>query len=265
MQTQNKQIKAVLFDKDGTIFDYSRVWFSVLKNSVDITFEKEGIGYKQHIKDLIMRLMGIDENGNTLSKGAIFSHDKWTIFKNAMIFGWKARMLPHTVFRISYDIMKCNDQHIGKKLESLDFKKQQELFKTLKDMGYIIGIVTVDRSASLDIFLTDMGIKQYIDFTSTRDDHLPSKPNPKSFLEFCSNYKLKPEEVAFVGDTTIDMNYATRAKSSLKIGVEWGGNTREELIKVADVVYKTLFGIYDNERIFPKDMLNEKNNSKPNL
>ncbi len=253
MQPKKKPIKAILFDKDGTIFDYSRVWFSVLKNSVDIVFEKEGIGYKQHIKDLIMQLMGLDEHGNTLSEGAIFSHDKWTILKNVTIFVWKAKMLPHTVARISREIMKCNDQNIGKKLESLNFKKQQELFKTLKDMGYIIGIVTVDRTASLDIFLYYMGIKQYIDFTSTRDDHLPSKPNPKSFLEFCKKFNLKPEEVAFIGDTTIDMKYATRANSSLKIGVEWGGYTKEELIDVSDIVYKTLFGIYDNERIFPKE------------
>jgi phosphoglycolate phosphatase len=251
VQTQNKPIKAILFDKDGTIFDYSRVWFSVLKNSVDIVFEKEGIGYKQHNKDLIMRLMGLDEHGNTHSEGVIFSHDKWTILKNAVIFGWKARMLPHTVIRISCDIMKCNDQNIGKKLELLDFKKQQELFKTLKDKGYIIGIVTVDHSASLEIFLCDMGIKKYIDFSSTRDDHLPSKPNPKSFLDFCKKFNLKPEEVAFVGDTTTDMKYAKRANSSLKIGVEWGGYTKEELIETADVVYETLFGIYDNERIFP--------------
>jgi phosphoglycolate phosphatase len=260
---KNKTIKAILFDKDGTIFDYSRVWFSVLKNSVDIVFEKEGIGYKQHIKDLIMELMGLDEHGKTHSEGAIFSHDKWTIFKNAMIFSWKAKMFPHTVARISNDIMKCNDKYIGEKLESLDFRKQQELFKTLKEMGYIIGIITVDRTSSLEIFINDMGIKQYIDFTSTRDDHLPSKPNPKSFLTFCDQFSLDPEEVAFVGDTTTDMKFAKKANSGLKIAVEWGGYTKEELCNVSDVVYETLFGIYDNELIFPNN--NSNNFSLKNL
>lgn len=252
MQNTRRQIKAILFDKDGTIFDYSKVWYSVLKKSVDIVFEKEGLGDKQHTKDLIIELMGLDKQGKTLSQGVIFSHDKWTILKHALSFSCQSKMLPHTVARISTDIIKCNDELISEKLGSLDFSKQQEFFKTLKDMGYILGIITVDRSASLDIFLKDMGIKQYIDFTSTRDDHLPSKPNPKSFLEFCDKFNLSPSEVAFVGDTTTDMKYATRANSSLKIGVEWGGNTKEELISIADVVYKNIFGIYNNEIIFPK-------------
>lgn len=253
MRNRNPKIKAILFDKDGTIFDYSRVWYSVLKKSVDIIFEKEGIGYKQHKKDLIIELMGLDKQGKTLSNGVIFSHDKWTIFKNAMIFSWKAKMLPHKVTRISYDIMKCNDKHIGEKLKSLNFKKQQELFRELKSMGYVLGIITVDHSKSLEIFLENMGINQYIDFTSTRDDHLPSKPNPKSFLEFCKKFNFKPQEVVFVGDTITDLNFAKRANAGLKIGVEWGGYNKKELSKVADVVYETLFGIYDNTKIFPNE------------
>jgi phosphoglycolate phosphatase len=250
VQENERPLKAILFDKDGTIFDYSRVWFNVLKTSVDIVFEQYGLGNKQHTKDLIIRLMGLDEQGHTLSDGVIFSHNKLNIVKNGLRFAIHAHLSPIKVIQLSNAIVKQNDKHISQHLLKLDFSKQQQLFKALKDRGYIVGIVTVDRKASLDIFLKDMGLEQYIDFTTTRDDHLPNKPNTKSFEHFCEKFNLSPTEVAFVGDTITDMKYATKAKAGLKIGVGWGGYSIKELQPVADVTYETLFEIWNNKTIF---------------
>ncbi len=253
MQNDKKKLKAILFDKDGTLFDYSRVWFDVLKNSVNHVFEQEGRGDEEENKKKFLTLMGLDANGKTISTGAIFSHNKFNILKSGIKLCYTTKMRPTTLIRIINAIMDNNDKCISNQLGKLDFTKQQEFFKDLKNKGYTLGIITVDRRISLDIFLEDMGIKQYFDYTSCKDDHLPNKPNPKSFIEFCEKFNFDSEEVAFVGDTTIDMKFAKKAKAGLKIGVLWGGYNREELEPVADKVYDTLFDLKNDSTIYEQN------------
>ncbi|MBK5201396.1 MAG: HAD family hydrolase [Spirochaetaceae bacterium] len=250
MPNEKKKLKAILFDKDGTLFDYSRVWFDVLKNSVNYVFELEGRQDEEENKKKFLTLMGLDSNGKTISTGAIFSHNKINIFKSGVQLCFSTKMKPTTLVRMINEIMDHNDKCISNQLEKIDFTKQQEFFKDLKSIGYTLGIITVDRRVSLDIFLEDMGIKKYFDYTSCKDDHLPNKPNPKSFLEFCEKFNFEPEEVAFVGDTTIDMKFAKKAKAGLKIGVLWGGYGRTELEPVADKVYDTLFDLRKDTTIY---------------
>lgn len=253
MPNKKKKLKAILFDKDGTLFDYSRVWFDVLKNSVNFVFQLEGRENEEENKLKFLTLMGLDSNGKTISTGAIFSHNFLNIFISGVKLCYQTKMKPSTLIRMIHAIMDNNDKCIREQLGKIDFTKQQEFFRDLKSKGYTLGIITVDRKVSLDIFLEDMGIKQFFDFTSCKDDSLPNKPNPRSFLEFCEKFNFKPSEVAFVGDTTIDMKFAKKAKAGLKIGVLWGGYNREELAPFADRVYDTLFDLKEDNIIFDEN------------
>ena len=55
------------------------------------------------------------------------------------------------------------------------------------------------------------------------------KPNPFEALEISKSWKLKPEEIIFVGDSGIDMQTATNANMH-SVGVVWGYRPEEELI-----------------------------------
>ena len=57
---------------------------------------------------------------------------------------------------------------------------------------------------------------------------LPRKPDPTKMLNLAKNMRITPEEVAYFGDSSVDMDTANNAKA-IAIGVTWGFRTREEL------------------------------------
>ena len=58
---------------------------------------------------------------------------------------------------------------------------------------------------------------------------VPRKPDPIAALQIAESLGLLPEEMAFVGDSGVDMQTGTNA-GMVPIGVLWGFRSREELI-----------------------------------
>lgn len=61
-----------------------------------------------------------------------------------------------------------------------------------------------------------------------QSDAFPKKPDPTAALSIAQGWSLRPDHVAFVGDTSTDMQTATGA-GMRPLGVAWGFRTREEL------------------------------------
>lgn len=57
---------------------------------------------------------------------------------------------------------------------------------------------------------------------------IPTKPDPAGALEIARNLKLPPAEIAYLGDTSVDMQTARRA-GMFAIGAAWGFRSVEEL------------------------------------
>ena len=57
---------------------------------------------------------------------------------------------------------------------------------------------------------------------------IPVKPDPQAALEVAATLRLRPDQIMYVGDTSIDMNTA-RAAGMYAVGVAWGFRTIEEL------------------------------------
>lgn len=58
---------------------------------------------------------------------------------------------------------------------------------------------------------------------------VPIKPNPATALEIATAWKLKPEQIGFVGDSDIDIFTANNA-GMISIGAEWGFRGKAELV-----------------------------------
>lgn len=248
-QTSDK-LKAIIFDKDGTLFDYAQVWEDVLKESIDNAFKTMGKHDRGEAKGAMLRLMGINEEGQCLPSGLVFTHRRARIFRRFILYCIRWRVNAIKAFRAYHQSVTHSETLLTAKLSTMDFSVQQHLFSFLKERGYRIGIITSDNDSSTALFLSLMGLEQYIDFVASRDSNYKAKPHPQAFLEFCRIFDLKPHQVAMVGDTLTDMLFAKRAKAGYRIGVLSGSNDSRTLARNSDVVYSDISSLIDDNHLF---------------
>ena len=252
--TQNEyNLKGIVFDKDGTLFDYAHVWAEVLSEAITTAFAEMGKDKRKHqrAQQAMLRLMGIDDEGNTLAKGLVFTHKKRVIIKRYLLYCLRYRIKPIKAFRVYHQNIKNSEALVGERLKDLDFSMQQRLFEKLKENGYRIAIITSDTDSSSKTFLSQMGLDHMVDFLSTRDSKYHKKPHPQAFEAFCSRFSLDSEQVAMVGDTETDMRMAKKAKAGYTIAVLSGSNDKRVLKRYADVIYSDISSLSEDTRLFP--------------
>ncbi|MGI6489975.1 MAG: HAD family hydrolase [Sphaerochaeta sp.] len=248
-QTADK-LKAIIFDKDGTLFEYAEVWESVLIASIENAFTVMGKHDRLRAKEALLRLMGIDEEGNCLPSGLVFTHRRVQIFRRFLTYCIRWRVNAIKALRAYHLSLAHSERLLSAKLATMDFSMQQHLFSSLKDAGYHIGIITNDSDSSTALFLSLMGLQQYIDFVASRESHYKRKPHPQAFFEFCTRFSLTPCQVAMVGDTLTDMLFARKAGAGYRIGVLSGSNDARRLERHSDIVYPNISVLLDDNRLF---------------
>ena len=125
-----------------------------------------------------------------------------------------------------------------------------ELIDSLKSRGYSIGVLSNKPEETLvpivehffgDVFNTVRGGR----------DSESLKPNPKSTLDMLSEMGYSPSELAFIGDTSVDILTAKNSCAALSIGVSWGfrdiaeltGSGADKIADTADEVLKFISGV----------------------
>lgn len=70
-----------------------------------------------------------------------------------------------------------------------------------------------------------------INFTDVRGltNEAYKKPDPKAAIEIAAEFKLHPDEIVYIGDTSVDMQTAVNA-GMYPAGVLWGFREKEELL-----------------------------------
>ena len=247
----NEKLKGIIFDKDGTLFDYAQVWEDVLKEGIDSAFISMGKASHQKAKKAMLHLMGIDENGDCHPKGLVFTHRPLQIFYRFLLYCIRYRVNALKAIKAYHQSVQNSEVLLSKKLKKMDFSLQQTLFSNLKQSGYSIGIITNDNTSSMSLFLSLMGLSDYIDFVSSRNSEYKKKPHPQALLEFCKQESISPAQVAMVGDTITDMLFAKRSKAGYAIALLSGSNDKKSLRALSDVVYPDISSLLTDKRLFP--------------
>ncbi|MFA5446669.1 MAG: HAD family hydrolase [Sphaerochaeta sp.] len=248
-QTSGK-LKAILFDKDGTLFDYAQVWEDVLRESIEHAFTKMGKADKKEAKRAMLRLMGIDDEGQCLPGGLVFTHRRVQIFRRFFLYCLRWRVNAVKAIRAYHQSVADSEIILTEKLSTMDFSVQQRLFARLKEKGWVVGVITSDNASSTDLFLKLMGLSPYVDFVSSRDSHYRRKPHPEAFRAFCKQFNLQPHQVVMVGDTITDMLFAKRAKAGYTIALLSGSRDLNALRRLSDVTYHSIDSLEGDKRLF---------------
>jgi phosphoglycolate phosphatase len=124
----------------------------------------------------------------------------------------------------------------------------EQTLAVLKKLGLTLGVSTSDNEENTRICLEETGLLKYFRYIGCPGDSINPKPSGDILLNFGSQFGLIPEEIAVVGDTSVDIMFAKQNHAGLAIGVLSGVGKKVELIRQADYVLPTIAEMLQNDR-----------------
>ena len=213
-------IKGLLFDKDGTLFDFQATWGPWAQDF--IAHVSDGC---PELSQALADAMGFDLETGRFRPSSVF------------VAGTTEQVLEivsAAVPAISGDALRQLFESTARAEVSAPVPLPALLSLFVRN-GLILGVATNDDEAGARAHLEQAGIATQFDFVAGSDSGFGAKPEPGMQQAFCAATGLQPGEVAMVGDSLHDLEAGRRA-GMVTIGVLTGTATREDLTRHATVV-----------------------------
>ena len=227
---QDQGIRGLVFDKDGTLFDFHRTWSAWGAALIrDITGDDES-----HARALAEALAYDLENtsflpGSPLIAGTI------DVLIDAVL-----ELLPGTDEAELRALVLAETAAI-RPVEAVPLVP---LLDRLTAEACVLGLATNDAEGPARAHLAAAGVLGHFSFIAGYDSGHGAKPGPGMCAAFCAATGLPPSACAMVGDTTHDLA-SGRAAGMATVGVLTGLSTRDDLAGLADVVLDSIADLPD--------------------
>ncbi|NOX74254.1 MAG: HAD family hydrolase [Alphaproteobacteria bacterium] len=214
-------IRGLLFDKDGTLFDFQTTW-GVWTASLllDLT------GGDETRAGRLALTLGYDMRAQRFHKDSvIISHTADEVARaiGNVVPGWdRAELLAHV-------------NQTAAQVPQVPPVPLVPLFEGLRGRGLRLGIATNDAEAPARAHLARAGVIHLFDFIAGYDSGFGAKPETGMQRAFCEATGLAAQDVLMVGDSAHDL-VSGRAAGMGTIGVLTGVLDRDELAPYCDVV-----------------------------
>lgn len=214
-------IRGLLFDKDGTLFDFHRTWSGWAEGVIHELAD----GQPERVRRLA-EAIGFDLERRRFRK----SSPAVAGTLEAIV----AAMLP------ALAEMRRADLHAylvrrAAEAEPVEAAPLGPLLDRLKAHGFALGLATNDAEAAARAQLVRTGALGRFDFVAGYDSGFGSKPEPGMHRAFCQAAGLQPGAVAMIGDSPHDLRPA-RALGMVAVAVLTGPLEAEDLAAEADAV-----------------------------
>ena len=217
-------IDALLFDKDGTLFDFRKSWGgwargflgSIARDADHSARLAVAIGYLPATND--------------------FRPDSPVIAATAQDIA--AVLLPHLPEMAIGDLTRRIDLAAAS-ASMAEAVPLVPLFTALRQRGLKLGLVTNDSEAPARAHMAAHGLTDLLDFIAGYDSGHGAKPAPGMLNAFLRQQGLRPERVAMIGDSRHDME-AGQAAGMRRVAVLTGIATEADLAPHADVVLRDI-------------------------
>jgi phosphoglycolate phosphatase len=212
-------IRAILFDKDGTIVDFDRTWGPAVQAVL------------RHLAGGNAALYRKLSAESGLVDGAHFGPDSPLIEEPTSVFAalW-AKLLGRPAdpaFFREIDRLLCKATTVH--LAVIDDPKA--VMSELIGRGYQLGLITNDAEATARVHVRKLGLDRILVFVAGYDSGFGVKPEPGPVLAFAAAVGVSTTEIVMVGDTALDVVMARKA-GARAVGVLTGPNSSDSL-KVA--------------------------------
>ncbi|MBR9652862.1 HAD family hydrolase [Thalassovita aquimarina] len=214
-------IKGILFDKDGTLFDFRATWDVWAADLIaDLSMGDGGLATR--IADAI----AFDLVGRQF-----LPHSPVIAGTNRDAAECVASVLPdRSVAELEIQLMES--AAVAPLAPAVPLPP---FLDGLAGRGLALGVMTNDSEQAARAHLSHAGIDGKLDFIAGFDSGFGAKPAPDPLLAFARQAGLSPDRVVMVGDSTHDL-LAGRRAGMRTLGVLTGVAPEAELAPLADAV-----------------------------
>ena len=214
-------LRAVLFDKDGTLFDFAASWAGWIAGVID-TLSEGDAARAAAIADAVRfdRAARDFDPTSPLIAG--------TLTEAADLI--RPHLAPSRAAGLTAFLLESS-----KSAAMVPPVPLAPLLTGLRARRLLLGVATNDAEASAHAHLRAAGIGALFDHVLGYDSGYTPKPAPDMLLGFAARAGVRPESVAMVGDSTHDL-HAGRAAGMVTIGVLTGLADAATLAPHADLV-----------------------------
>lgn len=216
-------IKAIIFDKDGTLLELGALW-----NQPTIAAVKDLMEYS-HLstskQTLYLKEIGID--GDKLKSNSLFTAGsvKEQAEELSRVVTLSTEKIYHFLETFYLESLKQLDMH------QFVIPHAKEVLIHLKKQNYFLGLITNDQRLLTEWMLKACDLYDMFDFIGCADDYVP-KPHPMALEAMAKELNLSLDEMVYVGDSSVDMEYAKHVNAG--IGVSF---TPENELHVKEATY----------------------------
>lgn len=214
-------IKAILFDKDGTLFDFKATWGAWTNGLLAELAQGNDI-----IAQAMAQAIGYDRQTHN------FAPDSPVIAGTPQEIA--TVLLPFVPGHSAASLLRLMNEAAS----NAPMAEATPLVPLLDDLarrGLTLGVATNDAEAPARAHLWATGIEERFDFIAGFDSGFGAKPDPGMLLAFADAVGVRPADVLMVGDSRHDLA-AGRAAGMRTMGVLTGLAQEVALAPLADIV-----------------------------
>ncbi len=219
------RFRGIIFDKDGTLFDFQKTWTPWMANLLKIlcSGNKELSRQKGYSLgfDFDKRIF-LPESSFIAGTPEQFLHQLQTYFPE-----WPEKDLLNVLTETTNTT------------EQIEVVPLAPVLSNLRNEGYVLGLATNDDVQEARKHLEEKEVLKYFDFLAGYNSGFKAKPDPAMLLAFCQKTKLFPGETIMVGDSISDLTAGKKA-GMFTVAVLSGVSKSKVLAKHANLVIKDI-------------------------
>ncbi|MEM8570109.1 MAG: HAD family hydrolase [Pseudomonadota bacterium] len=216
-----RAIRGVIFDKDGTLFDFRRTW---------------GAWTAGFIRDLAK---GDTQAASALADAFHYDVESQEFAPTSPVIAGTMDVIVDAI-RLSLPHMTLEEVHMHVLLSTSSVTQVEAvplrpLMDELRAADLTLGLATNDAEKAARSHLETRNILEHFAFVAGYDSGHGAKPAPGMLKAFCAQTGIPPEACIMVGDSSFDLE-SGRAAGMRTIGVLTGLATTPDLSHLADAI-----------------------------